>query len=88
MATLHIENVPDELYERFQKLAIAQKDSISTQVLMLLEKALLTEKQPSISEEKKKVLEILARIRNRRESRPIIKGMLDSTTLLREDRNR
>ncbi|MEY3866941.1 MAG: hypothetical protein ACRCT1_11455 [Microcoleaceae cyanobacterium] len=42
----------------------------------------------NVSEEKNKVLQILTKIRNRRESRPIIDGILDSTKLLREDRDR
>jgi hypothetical protein len=37
MATLYVENVPDDLYEALRSLAKARRRSIAAQVLVLLE---------------------------------------------------
>ncbi len=48
MATLHVQNVPDDLYKRLQQLAASQHRSISTQVITLLEQALPLQSHPHL----------------------------------------
>ena len=89
MATLQIENIPEELYARLQELAAAQNRSIRAFAIAILEAELSTETKPLSGKRKKSVTEILAEISHRRESRPANMGMiLDSTALIREDRDR
>lgn len=89
MATLYLENVPDELYEKLQQLAAAQNRSIDAQVLTLLESALQTQAKPPQAEAPNKyVIEILAESRRRRRVNPSDFGLADSTILIRDDRDR
>ncbi|MEG4571801.1 hypothetical protein QUA56_03580 [Microcoleus sp. N3A4] len=89
MATLQIENIPEELYTKLQELADAQNCSISAFAIALLETGLPTETKPLSGKRKKSVTELLAEISRRRESRPANMGMiLDSTALIREDRDK
>ncbi len=85
MATLHVRNMPDDLYARVQQLAISENRSISAQVVSLLEDALQTKAQQS---ETLNTKQILADIRRRHRVRPADFGLPDSTTTIREDRNR
>ena len=39
MATLHVSNVPDELYERLEEQARARRHSLDREVITLLQKA-------------------------------------------------
>ena len=87
MATLHVRNVPDDLYARLQQLASSQNRSISAQLITLLKSALPPETQQSQSEKPKSITEILAQSRRRRVN-PADFGLPDSTTLIREDRDR
>lgn len=80
MATLHVRNVPDTLYERLREQAESENRSLSAEVIILLNRAL--------SEVEDDQGEILARIRRRRSFSPAAVGAPDSTTLLREDRDR
>ena len=80
MPTLHVRSVPEELYERIQKLAYAKNRSLSAQVVMLLNQALQEESQ------RKRQTQILNKIRRRRFVPPA--EAPDSTRLLREDRRR
>ncbi len=80
MPTLHVRNVPDELYERLREQANARNRSISAEVIMLLDRA-LTDTEPSQAE-------LLDGIRRRRFFRPAQNGAPDSTALLRQDRAR
>ena len=88
MATLHVRNVPDDLYARLQYLARNQNRSISAQVITLLESALPTEVQQPRDKTRQNVTEILADISRRRERLPTDLGLPDSTALIREDRDR
>lgn len=88
MATLHVENVPDDLYAKLQQLATTQNLSISAQVVSLLESALQTEVQEPQSGTPKSVAEILAESRRRRRVNLADFGLPDSTALIREDRDR
>jgi plasmid stability protein len=80
MATLHVRSVPEDLYERLQKLAQTQNRSLSAQVITLLHQALQEE------ENRKRQGKLLADIRRRRFVLPA--GAADSVELLREDRRR
>jgi plasmid stability protein len=80
MATLHVRNVPDEIYQRLREKAEASNRSLSAEVVVLLRGA-LDDRKPSQRE-------VLDEIRRRRSFRPGDVGAPDSTTLLREDRNR
>jgi plasmid stability protein len=80
MSILHVRNVPDELYERIRQRAQAQNRSISAEVIMLLNRALTQTERPQG--------DVLANIQRRRFFRPTQAGAPDSTTLLREDRER
>lgn len=57
MATLHVRSVPEDLYERLQKLAQRQNRSLSAQVITLLYQALQEE------ENRKRQSKLLADIR-------------------------
>ena len=39
MSTLHVRNIPDELYDRVRKLADREKRSLTTEVIDLLDHA-------------------------------------------------
>ncbi len=84
MASLNVDNIPDELYARLQQLAAAQNRSISEEVLSLLERALQAEEPKQISPEATR--QLLAEIRERRVN-PADFGLPDSTSLIREDRD-
>ena len=80
MATLHVRNVPDELYERIRERSEASRRSLSAEIVVLLSRG-LESGRPSPGE-------VLDEIRRRRSFRPAAVGAPDSTTLLREDRDR
>lgn len=88
MATLHVQNIPDDLYARLQQFAISQNRSISAQLITLLETALPPETQQFQSEKPESITEILAESRRRRRVNPTDYGLPDSTTLIRDDRDR
>ena len=80
MATLHVRNVPAELYESLTQHARAQHRSLSAEVITLLTRALVNaERTPE---------RILAAIDERCRFNPAVAGAPDSTTLLRQDRDR
>ena len=80
MAILHVRNVPEDLYSRLQRRAEMQRRSLSSEVITLLEWAV--EEADRTSEA------TLASIRQRRSFSPEATGAPDSTTLLRQDRDR
>lgn len=80
MAILHIRNVPQHLYTRLKQRAEAQHRSLSMEVITLLEWAIEEVDRASKSP--------LESIRRRRFFDPASAGAPDSTTLLREDRER
>ena len=80
MSTLHVRNVPKNLYMRLKQRAETQHRSLSAEVVTLLEWAV---------EEVDRASELsLESIRRRRFFEPASVGAPDSTTLLREDRER
>ena len=80
MAVLHVRNVPDVLYERLRRRAEAQRRSLSAEVITLLGRALEAEEESA--------QDTLAAIRCRRFFRPVEAGAPDSTTMVRQDRER
>ena len=80
MATLHVRNVPDELYERLRRQAQASSRSLGAEVVTLLLRALENNRSSPAA--------VLDAIRRRRSFRPADAGAPDSTALLREDRER
>lgn len=82
MADLHLRDIPEELYERLREQARMEKRSIDVEVISLLERA-LPPPEPVRSR-----MEALEDILRHRSSRPAELGLPDSTTLLREDRER
>ena len=80
MAILHVRNVPQDLYTRLKQRAETQHRSLSAEVITLLEWAI---------EEVDRASQLsLESIRRRRFFEPASVGAPDSTTLLREDRER
>lgn len=80
MATLHVRNIPDVLYDQLKSLATAENQSLSAEVVTLLRQA-VTERQRRMNQE-----QVVERMRRRRYiPRP---DMPDSIMLLREDRQR
>ncbi|MDY7079184.1 MAG: hypothetical protein SXV54_19900 [Chloroflexota bacterium] len=80
MSILHVRNVPEPLYVRLKQRAKTQRRSLSAEVITLLEWAI---------EEVERVSQVpLATIRRRRFFEPAAVNAPDSTTLLREDRER
>jgi plasmid stability protein len=80
MPILHVRNVPQDLYLRLKQRAKAQRRSLSAEVIALLEWA--------IEEVDRASTFPLESIRHRRFFEPASVGAPDSTTLLREDRER
>jgi len=81
MPTLHVRNVPDDLYERLRQRAAAEKRSLSAEVLALLEVAI--ERRPESE------ADLFDRIRRRRGRIYQSHGQFPSgAELLREDRAR
>ncbi len=88
MATLHVQNISEDLYARLQKLASAHNRSISAQVITILESALPTLAIQTQDKTRQNVTKILDGIRHRRDQRPADLGLPDSATLISEDRDR
>lgn len=85
MPVLHLENVPDELYRRIERLAAAEQRSVTEETLRLLQEA-VTLKPTAGNMTGRSQGDILDWIiRNRFAPVP---GTPDSVELLREDRNR
>jgi plasmid stability protein len=80
MAILHVRNVPDKLYEKLRQRAQVQHRSLSAEIIHILQEA--------VEHPKRTPADILASIRQRRYFQPETIGAPDSTSLLREDRER
>jgi len=82
MAVLHLDNVPEDLLRRIERLAERVRQTPEATVVHLLEQAVPRD----TSDARKSVRDILDRIRQD----PIVPtpGTPDSVELLREDRNR
>jgi plasmid stability protein len=80
MAILHVRNIPETLFMRLKQRAKEQRRSLSAEVIILLEWAIEEADRASGAP--------LESIRRRRFYEPAVVGAPDSTTLLREDRER
>ncbi len=80
MPILHVRGVPTDLHDRLSRRAQARRRSLSAEVITLLTRALDdSERTPE---------QILAAIKERCRFSPAAVGAPDSTSLLREDRDR
>ncbi len=89
MATLQIENLPDDLYNRIQSLAAENNFTLDEAVIHILKQAFQpNELKINQKRQTKPMSEILQKIRSRPRVNPIDFGLADSTVLIRADRNR
>jgi plasmid stability protein len=83
MATLYVENIPDELYEALRGRARARRRSIAAEVLAMLEENIPT------AQELKARQDLLHRLIRMREKRSTSRRVFPSSEeTLREDRGR
>jgi plasmid stability protein len=83
MATLYVENIPDDLYEALRSRAKARRRSIAAEVLALLEENVPT------AQELKARHDLFRRVMRLREKLPKNKGPFPSAEeMIREDRER
>ena len=83
MATLYVENVPDEIYKALRRRARASRKSIAAEVISLLEQHIPTEEE---LKRRRKAFEGLAKLRARP---PLSPGPFPSAEeMIREDRER
>ncbi len=83
MATLYVENIPDELYEALRGQAREHRKSIAAEVLSLLEENVPTPREIRSRQE------FLRRVERLRRRRPQAAGPFPfSEALQREDRSR
>ncbi len=98
MAILTIENLPDDLMAQLQQLASQNHQTINEQIITLLKQVvqkpqpplkflISPETDPTWEERRKAVPQILAEIEGRRKELPSDIEWLDSTALIREDRD-
>jgi plasmid stability protein len=83
MATLYVENVPDDLYDALRKQAKKDRQSISAEVIALLAQFVPTEA------ELKRRQRMLRQMRQLRRQHPLTPGPFPATeAMIREDRER
>jgi hypothetical protein len=83
MATLYVENVPENIYKALRKQARANRKSIAAEVISLLEQHVPTEEE---LQRRRKAFEGLARLRA---MKPLSAGPFPSAEeMIREDRER
>lgn len=87
MSTLHVRNIPDDLYEQIKQAAAKDNRSISAQVIDLLQLAI---RQTEGAHQQEKVLHEIHRRRLKYETAAHAKGYEypDATELIRQDRDR
>jgi plasmid stability protein len=83
MATLYVENVPDDLYEALRSQAKARRRSIAAEVLALLEENVPTARELKSRHE---WVRKLARLRN--QQTPSGRAFPSAEEMIREDRER
>jgi len=82
MSAMYVENVPDDLYDQIEQLALARGVSVGEQTVQLLRCAVNHKRRAEPTE----VLDLLERLR--RDAIIPSAKMPDSVELLREDRQR
>ncbi|MBO1046744.1 MAG: hypothetical protein V6D39_17915 [Dolichospermum lemmermannii FEM_B0920] len=88
MNNFNVITLPDQLYQELQKLAESENDSIESQVVTLLQKALQEKQQQTETQRRQNVLKVLEESRLLREQLPNDIEWPDSTEMIREDRDR
>jgi antitoxin FitA len=88
MNNLNVITLPDQLYQELQKLAESENDSIESQVVTLLQKALQEKQQQTETQRRQNVLKVIEESRLLREQLPNDIEWPDSTEMIREDRDR
>lgn len=88
MNNFNVITLPDQLYQQLQKLAESENDSIESQVVTLLQKALQEKQQQTETQRRQNVLKVLEESRLLREQLPNDIEWPDSTEMIREDRDR
>ena len=83
MATLYVENVPDELYEALRSRAKQNRKSIAGEVISLLEDTLPTAAQ---LKKRKKFLDYVLQLK--KNSPPMPGAFPSAEEMIREDRER
>jgi plasmid stability protein len=83
MATLYVENVPEDLYEALRKRARVQRRSIAAEVLSLLERNIPTEKELEARREAFRKLKSLRFTKSSPDA-----SLPSSEEMIREDRER
>ncbi|HXX00500.1 MAG TPA: hypothetical protein VEJ00_04750 [Candidatus Acidoferrales bacterium] len=83
MATLYVENVPDDVYKALRKRAKANRSSIAAEVIALLQRNIPT------AEELRERREFARRMREISSREPLSPGPFPSAEeMIREDRDR
>lgn len=99
MATIAIDNFPDHLMAEIERLATENHQTINEQIIAILQEGIKSQKpplkflvspetDPTWEERRKAVPKLLAELDSRRRLNPSDYGLLDSTELIREDRQR
>lgn len=103
MATLHVRNVPDDLYDRLKQRAAAERRTLSGEVIAILEDELGSAPKPNAADlehlkesaraeyeraTKMPINELLAEIDRTREAHPLPPGAPDVVDVIREGRER
>ncbi|MGB3292346.1 MAG: hypothetical protein WBB01_05030 [Phormidesmis sp.] len=88
MATLQIENLPEDLYQSIQRLATTANVSINEAVIQILSQATTVSPIDRQQKQQREPNPALARLRSFPRKNPAEFGLADSTLLIREDRDR
>ena len=88
MATLQIENLPEDLYQSIQRLAAGANLSLSEAVIQMLLQATKAESMSQQTQRQKETEQALDKIRSFPRANPADYGLADSTLLIRADRDR
>jgi plasmid stability protein len=82
MATLYVENVPDDLYDALRRRAKEHRRSIAAEVLSMLEENVPTKKELA---RRRNIFERIERLNSGRRSE---KAFPSTAEMIREDRDR
>jgi plasmid stability protein len=82
MATLYVENVPEDLYKAVRESARARRRSIAAEILAVLEETYPTEKELLARQTSVRKLERM------RAKKPLSRRVIPTDELQREDRRR
>jgi plasmid stability protein len=82
MPILHVRGIPDDLYEQIKERAALEHRSLTAEVIYLLELGIATDRGDD------SLALVLAQARRLRESLEARGGEVDSTALIREERER